>query len=143
MVMVGSLDRVAIGKSDAKSVAKSRSNTTDFSSTLNKAQQASKNETNQSTSSKSGVTTAQKQKNEVQTPATNTEGQQNKVEEIKEDVVNEQSSSQLTLEFLLPTQKVDEQVTKVEEVDFSSLLQATSVQQIIEMMGGQPLVEGE
>lgn len=143
MVIVGSLDRVAIGKLDAKSIAKSRNNTTDFSSTLNKAQQASKNETNKSTSSKSGVTTAQKQKNEVQTPVTNTESQKNKVEEIKEDVVNEQTSSPLTLEFLLPTQKVDEQVTKAEEVDFSFLLQATSVQQIIEMMGGQPLVEGE
>lgn len=130
MVNIASLDRVSVGTKDVKSVSQKKNDkTNDFSSTLNKATQDT-------------------QKSKEATPHSSTVSNttSSKVEDIqiKEESKDEnQSSISLTLEFLLPTQNMEENEKDLESMDFSALFQATSIQQITELMGGQPLVEGE
>jgi len=62
---------------------------------------------------------------------------------ISEDTSSDKDTQPLTLEFLLPSAKVEEQKMGEEVVDFSALFQITDLQKLIASMGGQQLAEGE
>lgn len=65
------------------------------------------------------------------------------VETVESQVNNGEKKSLLTLDFLLASSKVTEE-SKVEEmVDFSALFQATSVEEIVNTLGGEMLPQGE
>lgn len=87
--------------------------------------------------------------NTLQQAQTATSKSDAKVEEqkvdstVSEDTTSDKKTQPLTLEFLLPSAKVDEQKVNEEVVDFTALFQITDVQKLIVSMGGQPLAEGE
>lgn len=62
---------------------------------------------------------------------------------LSEEGTSDNKAKPLTLDFLLPSAKVDEQLTGEEVVDFSALFQMTDIQKLIATMGGQQLAEGE
>ncbi|MBQ0139895.1 MAG: flagellar hook-length control protein FliK [Kurthia sp.] len=64
--------------------------------------------------------------------------------DVVEDKVSEgEKNSMLTLDFLLSTAKVAEESKTEENVDFSLLFQATSVDELVNALGGKALPEGE
>lgn len=62
---------------------------------------------------------------------------------VKEKTNEENKSSILTLDFLLSTAKVVEDNKVDNTVDFSALFQVNSVEELVNLLGGQELLQGE
>lgn len=62
---------------------------------------------------------------------------------VEEVTVNEEQIPVLSLEYLLATTKVAKEEVTEEVIDFSLLFQATSVEELVKVLGGNALPEGE
>lgn len=126
MVTIASLDLASVSKvSSTPNSSTNQQTATKFSDTLQATTKAAEN-------AERAVTTPKEVK-DLEKATVPTE----------ESTSNEESNVVLSLEYLLASTKVTKEEKTEEIVDFSALLQVTSVEDLVKLMGGKTLPEGE